>query len=112
MKQHKVYVIGEFPLKSKTCIGCGEELLVDNAWMTDGCPCNSPLGVNDTNQVRWLLLMELQQKHAEALLKKEVDFQNAVTLVVRLARACPVEALKNQAMDWLKRKGLLGSPLR
>jgi hypothetical protein len=28
------------------CKGCGEPLKADNAWMTDGCPCNSPLGIN------------------------------------------------------------------
>lgn len=23
------------------CLGCGEQLIASNAWMTDGCPCNS-----------------------------------------------------------------------
>ena len=30
------------------CNGCGKKLLPENAWMEDGCPCNSPKGVNDT----------------------------------------------------------------
>lgn len=29
------------------CRGCRKELKPENAWMTDGCPCNSPCGVND-----------------------------------------------------------------
>lgn len=32
------------------CRGCGAALLRKNAWMEDGCPCNSPKGVNDGNQ--------------------------------------------------------------
>lgn len=31
----------------KLCNGCGKPLLPENAWMTDRCPCNSPLGIND-----------------------------------------------------------------
>jgi hypothetical protein len=30
----------------KVCNGCGSPLRPENAWMTDGCPCNSPAGVN------------------------------------------------------------------
>ena len=32
---------------SNACKGCGKLLLPENAWMTDGCPCNSPNGCND-----------------------------------------------------------------
>jgi len=28
------------------CNGCGKPMLKSNAWMEDGCPCNSPRGVN------------------------------------------------------------------
>lgn len=54
-------IIGGFPIVDPKCQGCGKSLLLANAWMTDGCPCNSPLGVNSMNETRWRLLMELQQ---------------------------------------------------
>lgn len=57
-------IIGGLPDNRDTCAGCGEPLLIENAWMTDGCPCNTPLGVNSLNERRWRLLMELQQKQA------------------------------------------------
>jgi hypothetical protein len=60
-------IIGGFPVKSEFCAGCGCPLLRENAWMTDGCPCNSPLGVNSMNETRWRLLMELQQRQARAI---------------------------------------------
>lgn len=41
--------------KGTTCKGCGKPLLPGNAWMTDGCPCNSPLGCNDELAIRSLL---------------------------------------------------------
>lgn len=28
------------------CLGCGKDLLPENRVMADGCPCNSPRGVN------------------------------------------------------------------
>lgn len=59
--------IGGFPTKSPNCAGCGEPLMVTNAWMTDGCPCNSPLGVNSMNETRWRLLMQLQQEQARQI---------------------------------------------
>lgn len=55
-------VIGGFPFNDPLCGGCGKELLIENAWMTDGCPCNSPLGCNSMNEHRWRLLMQLQQQ--------------------------------------------------
>jgi len=30
----------------KNCRGCGELLLLENINVDDGCPCNSPRGVN------------------------------------------------------------------
>lgn len=59
--------IGGFEIISPTCLGCGEALAIDNASMTDGCPCNSPLGVNNANETRWRLLMELQRRQAREL---------------------------------------------
>ena len=60
-------VIGGFPDVSPDCKGCGQPLMIANAWMTDGCPCNSPLGVNNMNEIRWRLLMELQQMQSREL---------------------------------------------
>jgi hypothetical protein len=56
--------IGGFPYAELNCRGCGKPLSIDNAWMTDGCPCNTPLGVNSMNETRWRLLMMLQQREA------------------------------------------------
>ena len=57
-------IIGGFAIVNPNCNGCGNPLLLENAWMTDGCPCNSVLGVNSMNETRWRLLMTLQQKQA------------------------------------------------
>lgn len=56
--------ISGFPVIGDNCAGCGKPLEVENAWMTDGCPCNSPLGVNSMNETRWRLLMDLQQRQS------------------------------------------------
>jgi len=60
-------VIGKFPYANPNCQGCGERLTVENAWMQDGCPCNTTLGVNSMNETRWVLLMHLQQKQQREL---------------------------------------------
>lgn len=60
-------IIGGFPIVEPNCKGCGQPLTVENAWITDGCPCNSPLGVNSMNETRWRLLMQLQQQQARQL---------------------------------------------
>lgn len=60
-------IIGGFPLVDSNCKGCGKPLVVENAWLTDGCACNSPLGVNSMNETRWRLLMELQRQQAREL---------------------------------------------
>ncbi len=65
----KVDIIGGFPDARPGCRGCLQPLTIENAWMTDGCPCNSPLGVNSMNETRWSLLMELQQRHVGLLRK-------------------------------------------
>ncbi len=59
-----VDTIGGFSEARPDCRGCGQELVIENAWMTDGCPCNSALGVNSMNETRWRLLMELQQQQS------------------------------------------------
>lgn len=58
-------IIGGFPEKSDNCKGCGKPLSLENASLTDGCPCNSPLGINSMNETRWRLLMA--REHAQAL---------------------------------------------
>lgn len=63
----QVDIIGGFPLVDPNCNGCGKPLLLENAWMTDGCPCNSPLGVNSLNETRWRLLMNFQQQQSRHL---------------------------------------------
>jgi hypothetical protein len=60
-------IIGGFPYAEPNCKGCGKPLQMHNAWMTDGCPCNSKLGINSMNETRWRLLMELQQLQARDL---------------------------------------------
>lgn len=55
--------------RSMTCNGCGQPLVSENAWMEDGCPCNSPKGCNDGNQLIsdfrqdaiWKLQREIEQ---------------------------------------------------
>lgn len=60
-------IIGGFPKVDPNCAGCGKPLELKNAWMTDGCPCNTALGVNSMNETRWRLLMQLQQLQSRAL---------------------------------------------
>lgn len=66
-------IIGGFPIAVPHCMGCGKTLLLENAWMTDGCPCNHVLGVNSMNETRWRLLMLLQQEQAMSLEKLKKD---------------------------------------
>lgn len=58
------HTIGGFQIANDKCAGCGKSLILENAWMTDGCPCNSPLGCNSMNETRWRLLMQLQQNQS------------------------------------------------
>lgn len=71
----EVDTIGGFLQSVPWCIGCGDLLLVENAWMTDGCPCNTQLGINSQNETRWRLLMELQQDQSREIesLKKQLQ---------------------------------------
>lgn len=69
-------VIGGFPVVQSICMGCGKTLLLENAWMTDGCPCNSVLGVNSMNETRWRLLMQLQQAQRTGAEQQIVAYRN------------------------------------
>jgi hypothetical protein len=33
-------------LATRVCIGCGEFLKLENFRIADGCPCNTPRGIN------------------------------------------------------------------
>lgn len=59
-----VDIIGGFDFADPNCKGCGKPLVIENAWMTDGCPCNSVLGVNSMNSTRWRLLLQLQNQQS------------------------------------------------
>ena len=65
--EHRTDVVGNFPIVNSKCMGCQKPLLLENAWMADGCPCNSSLGVNNQNEYRWRLLMQLQQQQSYEL---------------------------------------------
>lgn len=66
-------IIGGFPYADPNCKGCGKPLAIENAWMTDGCPCNSELGINSMNETRWRMLMQLQQRQSQAAYAKIND---------------------------------------
>jgi hypothetical protein len=51
-------IIGGFPYSDPNCKGCGKPLDIEHAGLTDGCPCNTPLGVNNMNETRWRLLLQ------------------------------------------------------
>lgn len=74
-------IIGGFPIVDPNCKGCGKPLLREHAWMTDGCPCNATLGVNNQNETRWRLLMELQQKQSRDI----EDAKAALTQIEELS---------------------------
>lgn len=82
--------IGGFPVVSDTCAGCGKPLLLENAWMTDGCPCNTSLGVNSLNETRWRLLMELQQQQS-----RELEMLRSTTRKSRTTRMNDDEAMSD-----------------
>jgi hypothetical protein len=72
-------VIGGLPEVDPNCKGCGKQLTLENAWFTDGCPCNTPLGINNMNETRWRLLMNLQQQQSREIerLQAEVAAKDA-----------------------------------
>jgi hypothetical protein len=53
-------------MSDEICRGCNRPLDPANCWMEDGCPCNSPRGVNDGNQLisqwRQARIQELQHE--------------------------------------------------
>lgn len=55
--------------KQEWCFGCGATLIMKNAWMEDGCPCNSKTGCNNENLCRWTLLHRLQQRGSAEIAK-------------------------------------------
>ena len=69
--EHKIDFIGGFAINDPNCLSCKTPLTRENAWMTDGCPCNSPLGCYNENEYRWRLLMELQQDDSHKLTREE-----------------------------------------
>lgn len=75
-------VIGGFPYANPNCKGCGKRLTVENAWMADGCPCNSELGINSMNETRWRVLMELQQQQSRG--REQLHTLKAELMGVRL----------------------------
>lgn len=87
----KVDVIGGFQAASSECAGCGKPLLMENAWMTDGCPCNSPLGVNSMNETRWRLLMQLQQEQSRRLEVSEKVWRRCKVIYYPLNGVYPIE---------------------
>ena len=71
-------VIGGFSIVEPNCGGCGQPLLLENAWMTDGCPCNCVLGTNNHNETRWRLLMQLQQQQSMQLAEAKAGLRNTL----------------------------------
>lgn len=89
MVNEKSDTIGGFPYAEPNCRGCGNALTVENAWMTDGCPCNSPMGVNSQNETRWRLLMELQQRQERIAERSAAIVVCAMEALAGLGRCTP-----------------------
>jgi len=91
--------IGDFPFAEPNCMGCGQPLTLENAWMTDGCPCNSGLGVNSMNETRWRLLMQLQQNQQRRIdaLMRLTKAQDDLLACYRAGNPTPVYVLKTIA---------------
>lgn len=98
-------IIGGFPEKSDNCKGCGKPLSLENAPLTDGCPCNSPLGINSMNETRWRLLMMHQQSQAlqlaAAVAAKEKAERTRDDLGVMWRLACDI-ARKHCPVEWVE----------
>lgn len=41
-----VEFVPEVTIAHPVCRGCNQPLKTENAWMSDGCPCNNPRGIN------------------------------------------------------------------
>lgn len=99
-------IIGGFPYARHCCGGCGKPLLLENAWMTDGCPCNGPLGVNAMNETRWRLLMKLQQRQSRQAEAIKVAVREIIDDASPCTAACNVmveERLIERAKELLTR---------
>jgi hypothetical protein len=80
------------------CRGCGKPLAVDNAWMEDGCPCNTAAGVNNQNAYRWHLLQQLQQRQSRELEAAQSDRSRVSALEAKRDRL-------REAIEWAIRLG-------
>lgn len=91
------------------CNGCGKPLLLENAWMYDGCPCNTPDGVNDSNLYRWRLLWELQQADSRRAEKAERESAAKQAQIDRLMlEFCPDEMTEEQCKTWAEHQRSAG----
>lgn len=88
-----------------TCTGCGATLLRENAWMEDGCPCNSFKGCNNGNQhiSEWrseLLQAERDSRAADAAEIERLKAENAELKsdITAKAEAAAKEIMTNR--DW------------
>lgn len=83
------------------CKGCGKELLAENCWMQDGCPCNTPRGVNDGNQQISDWRQEREQKASYEIEKLSTEL--AAARAERDEAVKDAEALVNESAMRLKR---------
>lgn len=81
-----------YSIYSPLCGGCGVALQPANAWMQDGCPCNTPRGVNDGNQLisHWRLLLQQTASHNLAV-AQEANERLVKELVKRDDRIAELE---------------------
>lgn len=86
----------------ETCNGCNKPLSPENAWMEDGCPCNSIKGCNDGNQTisQWRQEEGNRLRHEVAGLRfamaENVKLKTILTALLR----CPeVRAVAEQ--QWI-----------
>ena len=102
-----------FPTYKPYCLGCKAPLLLENAWMSEGCPCNSKPGCNTINGTRWRLLRDLQQQQSDdlATLRAQVaqltlELTGCRELIARIAEAqrphCTTECI--EGVWWAKCK--------
>lgn len=46
LNSSQVEFVPEVTIAHPVCRGCNQPLKAENAWMSDGCPCNNPRGIN------------------------------------------------------------------
>jgi hypothetical protein len=90
---------------SRVCAGCGQPLVAENAWMEDGCPCNSPAGCNDGNQQISEWRREAQQKAAHELARLKSETAQAIADLEAVAEARIGELQATIAQAWSKLTG-------